>query len=231
MFSRWDYWEYRRWRRRRRRRFAAFLAVAFLLVAARRRARHRRPVRPRNTGFRRRSPAPRPLTIGRPSGLPPRRALTGRAIQPAGDGLSWTDFYGIELPGSAQDGPRHARHGLAWGFADTPGGALARGDQHRGPHGRLVGPGDLPPTIRNQVTGPDKAALLAADASDYAALRAAGHVQPWTTGRPRVRRRGRVPFRRLRTGRRHGRRRHRRARHRQSTVLVATRIEVVWRRR
>ena len=41
-----------------------------------------------------------------------------------------------------------------------------------------MGTGIYRPTIRHQVTGPDAAALLKADASDYAALRAAAHVRP-----------------------------------------------------
>ena len=40
------------------------------------------------------------------------------------------------------------------------------------------GPAIYQPTIRNQVTGPDASTLLRADASDYAALRAAAHVRP-----------------------------------------------------
>ena len=62
------------------------------------------------------------------------------------------------------------------------------------------GPPIYQPTIRHQVTGPNTPALLAADASDYAAMRAATPVQhgqlagAGTPPRP-------VPYCRLHTGR------------------------------
>ncbi len=176
MFSRWDYWQYRRWRRRRRRRIAFFLAVALMLVAAvaghatGTHARHGCTIPP----VRHDSPArhARPAKAARNAGAA--RAGTGSA----GTGLSWTDFHGIELPVSAHDGPRYVRDGLAWGFADTPGGALVAAVNIGVRTAALWGPAIYEPTLRHQVVGPDQAALLAADASDYTALRAAGHVRP-----------------------------------------------------
>src|ERR1035438_9313710 len=38
------------------------------------------------------------------------------AERTAGQGLAWTGFHGIQLPVSAQAGPRHVRGGLVWGF-------------------------------------------------------------------------------------------------------------------
>ena len=111
------------------------------------------------------------------------RPATRQAAPPSpgtatGTGLRWADFHGIQLPVSAKDGPRHTRGGLAWGFADTQDGALLAAVNIAVRTAAQWGPGIYQPTIRHQVTGPDAAALLEADASDYAALRAAAHVRP-----------------------------------------------------
>src|SRR5262249_33540015 len=125
MFSRWDYWQYRRWRRRRRRRIIFFLAVALVIIAV-------------ATAHATATHAPRPLHASpvspgrhRPRAAhrsPVKAARTARPERPrigtAGTDLRWMAFHGIELPVSAQDGPRHARRGLVWGFTDTPRGAL-----------------------------------------------------------------------------------------------------------
>lgn len=175
MFSRWEHWQYRRWRRRRRRRIIFFLAAVFLLgaAAAHVTGTHASQANPVPSG-RHHSPAAhghpvratRPERSGRPS------------IGTAGTGLRWVDFHGIELPISAQDGPHHARRGLAWGFTDTPRGALLAAVNIGVRTAALWGPAIYRPTIRHQVTGPDQGALLAADASDYAALRAASPARP-----------------------------------------------------
>jgi hypothetical protein len=73
------------------------------------------------------------------------------------------------------------RNGLAWGFSDTPNGALLAAVNIVVRTAALWGPVIYQPTIRDQVTGPDTSALLAADASSYAAMQAAAHVRP---GRP-----------------------------------------------
>ena len=138
----------------------------------------------------------------------PRAPLHRRAL-PAGTGLRWTDFHGIQLPVSAKDGPRHTRGGLAWGFADTPGGALLAAVNIAVRTAAQWGPAIYQPTIRHQVTGPDTAALLAADTSDYAALRAAAHVRPGQpAGRGYAVEAG-YRFVAYTPGRRHGRHRHR----------------------
>jgi hypothetical protein len=95
-----------------------------------------------------------------------------------GTGLAWADFHGIQLPKSAEAGPRHSRAGLTWGFAHTQEGALLAAINIAVRTGAQWGPDIYWPTIRYQVTGPDAAALLKADASGYAALRAATHVRP-----------------------------------------------------
>ena len=101
-----------------------------------------------------------------------------------GTGLDWADFHGIQLPQSAEAGPRHMRGGLAWGFADTQEGALLAAINIAVRTAAQWGPDIYRPTIRRQVTSPDAAALLKADASGYAALRAAAHVR---SGQPAAR--------------------------------------------
>jgi hypothetical protein len=103
---------------------------------------------------------------------PPAAAVSpsvGRALVPTTEltGLGWMDFGGIELPISRAAGPHDVRGGLAWGFADTPLGALlaavnigVRANAQWGPH--IFGP-----TIRKQVTGPDAAALLVGCQTSY----------------------------------------------------------------
>ena len=80
--------------------------------------------------------------------------------------------------GLAQDGPRDTRGGLASGFTDTPSGALLAAVNIAVRTAAQWGPPIYAPTITRQVTGPDQAALLHSQASDYAPLRAAAHVRP-----------------------------------------------------
>jgi hypothetical protein len=95
-----------------------------------------------------------------------------------GTGLRWADFHGIQLPTSTAAGPHYTRGGLAWGFAHTDEGALLAAINIAVRTAAQWGPDIYQPTIRHQVTGPDAAMLLKADASGYAALRAATHVRP-----------------------------------------------------
>jgi hypothetical protein len=96
---------------------------------------------------------------------------------PATAGLRWADFHGIALPASAHDGPHEIRGGLAWGFIDTPRGALLAAINIGVRTAALWGPAIYTPTITHQVTGPGTAALLHADAEDYAQMRATAHVR------------------------------------------------------
>ena len=113
--------------------------------------------------------------VGSPVSSAPQTGTPGSPAS-AGMGLSWADFHGIQLPISAHDGPHDARGGLAWGFADTPRGALLAAINIAVRTAALWGPDIYQPTITYQVTGPDTAALLNADSSDYVALRAAANV-------------------------------------------------------
>jgi hypothetical protein len=82
-------------------------------------------------------------------------------------GLAWTDFHGVELPVSRSAGPRDIRGGLAWGFSDTPLGALLAALNIGVRANAQWGPDIFGPTIRDQVTGPGASALLEACGASY----------------------------------------------------------------
>ena len=118
----------------------------------------------------RRSPAPAaPGTSG------PQLPRTGLA------GLRWSGYHGIQLPSSPAAGPHHTANGLAWGFADTPLGALLAALNIAVRANAQWGPDVFVPTIRDQVTGPDAAALLASCQADYGQASQAARI---TGGQP-----------------------------------------------
>ena len=96
-------------------------------------------------------------------------------------GLRWSDYHGVRLPSSPAAGPRHTRSGLAWGFADTPLGALVAALNIAVRANAQWGPDVFVPTIRDQVTGPDAAALLASCQASYGQASQAAHL---TGGQP-----------------------------------------------
>jgi hypothetical protein len=77
------------------------------------------------------------------------------------------NFYGVELPVSGFAGPRHIQGGLAWGFADTPAGALLAAVNIGVRANAQWGPDVFDPTIRDQVTGLGASALLTACQTSY----------------------------------------------------------------
>ena len=157
---------------RRRRRLFFFLAIVIALAAAASALDHAHPSHRGRPSNRPHSPTAHATSAGsadRPGGPVSQAAI--------GKGLGWADFHGIQLPVSRQAGPRHTRGGLAWGFADTRDGALLAAVNIAVRTAAQWGPDIYQPTIRYQVTGPDTAALLKADASDYAALRAAASIR------------------------------------------------------
>ena len=81
--------------------------------------------------------------------------------------VRWSDFYGVELPVSAQAGPRELSGGTAAGFARTPLGALLAAVNIGVRANAQWGPRIFTPVIRGQVTGPDAAALLAGCKAAY----------------------------------------------------------------
>jgi hypothetical protein len=173
-FSRSSRYWYREYRRSVRRRRLVFLLMAALVIFASAAAHQAHPHQDH-----RKHPAPARTT---PRATPTTHAAAPRprrsrnaAARPE---LTWTDFHGIELPASSQDGPRHTRNGLVWGFTDTRTGALMAAVNITVRTAAQRGPAIYRPTICHEVTGPDAALLLSNDTSDYAALRAADHVRP-----------------------------------------------------
>ncbi len=158
-------------RRRWRRRMYLFLAALLALIAwaaqhqARAHGRHRLPAA---------GAASHPTRPPKPRVNEERTARPAAKAAPA---LGWVNFHGIELPVSPHDGPHHTRKGLAGGVTDTRRGALLAAVNIAVRTAAQWGPAVYQPTIRHQVTGPDAAALLRADTSDYAAMRAAAHVR------------------------------------------------------
>ncbi len=96
-------------------------------------------------------------------------------------GLRWAAYHGVELPFSPAAGPRDTAGGLASGYADTPLGALIAAVNIGVRANAQWGPGIFGPTIHDQVTGPDAAALLASCQSAYSQASQAAHV---TGGQP-----------------------------------------------
>jgi hypothetical protein len=96
-------------------------------------------------------------------------------------GLRWSDFYGVELPVSAQAGPRDTSGGLAAGFARSPLGALLAAVNIGVRANAQWGPRIFAAVIRRQVTGPDAAALLANCEVAYGQASQSRHV---TGGQP-----------------------------------------------
>ena len=121
-------------------------------------------------GAGRRSPAP-----AAPGASGPRLSRVGLA------GLRWSGYHGVQLPSSPAAGPYHGANGLAWGFADTPLGALLAALNIGVRANAQWGPDVFVPTIGNQVTGPDAAALLASCQADYGQASQAAHI---TGGQP-----------------------------------------------
>lgn len=91
-------------------------------------------------------------------------------------GLRWSDYHGIRLPSSPAAGPRRTSGGQAWGFADTPLGALLAALDIAVRANAQWGPDVFVPVIRDQVTGPDAAALLAACQASYGQASQAAHI-------------------------------------------------------
>ena len=110
--------------------------------------------------------SPAPSGAGGPSVLP-RVDLTG---------LQWSDYHGVELPSSPAAGPRDTTGGLASGYSDTPLGALLAALNIGARANAQWGPSIYIPTIQDQVTGPDAAALLASCQSGYSQAAQAAHV-------------------------------------------------------
>ena len=124
---------------------------------------------------------PSPADPARPSRADPAHRAPATSLAAleagAGQGLTWVSFHGMQLPASPAAGPRDTRGGLASGFADTPRGALLAAINIGVRTAAQWGTAIFKPTITHQVTGPDATALLHAEETAYAQLRAAAHVR------------------------------------------------------
>jgi hypothetical protein len=106
-----------------------------------------------------------------------RPAASGPRLPPVSlTGLRWSDYHGVRLPSSPAAGPRHTASGLAWGFSDTPLGALLAALDIAVRANAQWGPDVFVPDIRDQVTGPDAAALLASCQASYGQASQAAHI-------------------------------------------------------
>jgi len=158
---------------RRRRRFAAglviLIAVAGLAAHENTQSHHTTPTPARTT------PAPRPSRADHAHQAPGTSLAVLEAD--AGQGLTWASFHGMQLPASGTAGPRDTRRGLASGFAHSPQGALLAAINIGVRTAAQWGSAIFVPTITRQVTGPAAPALLHAEETAYAQLRAATHVR------------------------------------------------------
>lgn len=108
----------------------------------------------------------------------PSGGSSGRSDRVNLSGTTWHDFHGIRLPHDRANGPAHTGHHRAWGFADTAGGAVFAA-VHIGVRANAQwGPATFTPTIRKQIAGPDKAALMKETESSYEALARKAGVTP-----------------------------------------------------
>ena len=123
--------------------------------------------------------SPRP---GRSPSAPPAAGSSGPQLPRVSlAGLRWNGYHGVQLPSSPAAGPRDTSGGLASGYADTPLGALLAALNIAVRANAQWGPEVFVPTIGDQVTGPDAAALLASCQADYGQASQAAHI---TGGQP-----------------------------------------------
>ena len=102
-----------------------------------------------------------------PARLGARRHPRERHFRPGSPGWGGTTSSGWSC-GVTRRGTRHHHYGLAWGFADTPEGALLAAVNIGVRANAQWGPGIFGPTIRGQVTGLGAGALLAGCQASYA---------------------------------------------------------------
>lgn len=113
-------------------------------------------------------------SVTSPVELAPLRPAAGAAA-PTGAGLpadlGWADVAGVSVPVSHRSGPRFTDEGQARGFTHDRAGAVLAAVHiivRVNPH---VGPTVFVPTLRDQVVGPDAAAMRVQAAQAYDELR------------------------------------------------------------
>ncbi|WBC05284.1 hypothetical protein [Micromonospora sp. WMMA1976] len=122
----------------------------------------------------------------RPADSPSGSAMSTFAVTSATSGsetqgfsdLKWVDVAGISLPVSSRTGPRITGGGQARGFAHDQAGALLAAVHIVVRINPQVGPTVFEPTLRDQVVGPDAAAMRVQVAQAYEELRAQLGGQP-----------------------------------------------------
>ena len=101
---------------------------------------------------------PRPAVETAPTAHPGRATTSPNRVELAG--VRWRDFHGVRLPYSGENGPNATSGGRARGFSDSAGGAVFAA-VHIGVRANAQwGPEIYGPTVRDQIDGPDKTALL-----------------------------------------------------------------------
>jgi hypothetical protein len=142
-------------RSRRRRVLLAAAVVIVVLGTGLALVRSARPSAPRGT-------AAKPVPSARSSSIAGAKGQDQLLVPDVSlAGLRWSDFYGVELPSSLSAGPREMSGGVAAGFAHSPLGALLAAVNIGVRANAQWGPRIFTAVIRDQVTGPDTAALLA----------------------------------------------------------------------
>ncbi len=91
--------------------------------------------------------------------------------------LTWEPIAGVELPVSRTHGPRITGDGLAKGFSDSELGAALAAVHILVRTGSNVGPDIYEPTITQQVTGSNAAAMKVLTDQQYQQLRVAAGVE------------------------------------------------------
>lgn len=91
--------------------------------------------------------------------------------------LTWEPLVGVELPVSRTHGPRTTGNGLAAGFSDSELGAALAAVHILVRTGANVGPDIYEPTITQQVTGSNAAAMKVLTDQQYQQLRVAVGVE------------------------------------------------------
>jgi hypothetical protein len=112
------------------------------------------------------SPPPAPVAITVHPGAPS-PTLTRRPEPLLPPGMRWDRIGGVDLPVSAATGPADLSGGRARGFAHTPAGAVVAAAHLVARTTAELGPAVFEPTIREQVVGPDAAAMATVVADTY----------------------------------------------------------------
>ena len=126
--------------------------------------------------------APPPVVAPTPAGTgdPPLPATPSRLpadVALGGADVTWQRLCGIDLPVSARHGPHQRDGDRAFGFANTPAGAVLAGLHLSVRVSPQLGPDVFVPTLAEQVTGPDAAVLAHQVHTQYEQLQQQAQAQ------------------------------------------------------